>query len=366
MTDTTFRDFTTTDDPRSTMDRNALVLAGHNGFPVVAAHRHTQDRLGTLFGFVIALVLGIGTFWMLSENREQPQQSAPAVPEPEAVLVQPVIPLSPAQPVAKLDLPVPVGVAHDRERIYDRARSPVLVLDTLAMPQAPAATPAATLSTTPAADAPTQPADGTLSSDEAFAQRVGKSGANTTPAMATFNPATTVAQGTMMAAILETAIDTDLPGYVRAMVTEDITSFDGSKILIPRTSRLIGQYKSGLAAGQTRAYVLWTRLIRPDGVSVALASPAVGFDGQTGLSGKVDSHFMDRFGSAILLSVVGAASAVGNATVVLSGSQSAAAVAAQRDAQIPPTVKVPLGQHIRVFTSRDLDFAGVTQNKGTS
>ena len=77
----------------------------------------------------------------------------------------------------------------------------------------------------------------------------------------------------MIPAVLETAINTDVPGYVRAVVSQDVRSFDGTRVLVPRSSRLIGQYQSGLQAGQKRAYVIWTRLIRPDGVSVALASP---------------------------------------------------------------------------------------------
>ncbi len=116
-------------------------------------------------------------------------------------------------------------------------------------------------------------------------------------------------QGTLIPAVLETAIDTDVPGYVRAVVSQDVRSFDGSRVLVPRSSRLIGQYQSGLQAGQKRAYVIWTRLIRPDGVSVNLASPAIGFDGRPGLAGKVNSHFFKRFGSAMLLSVVGGLSA---------------------------------------------------------
>jgi type IV secretion system protein VirB10 len=172
-------------------------------------------------------------------------------------------------------------------------------------------------------------------------------------------PSTTVSQGTLIPAVLETGINTDLPGYVRALVTQDIRSFDGSHILVPRSSRLIGQYKSSPATGQTRVYVIWTRLIRPDGASVALASPAIAPDGASGLVGEVNGHFMKRFGSAILLSVVGGLSAVGDPAVVVSGGQSAAAVAAQRDVQIAPTVRVRPGQPIRVFTARDLDFTGV-------
>ena len=137
-------------------------------------------------------------------------------------------------------------------------------------------------------------------------------------------------------------------------------------MLVPRSSRLVGQYQSGLQGGQKRAYVIWTRLIRPDGVSVALASPGTGFDGSGGLPGDVDSHFFQRFGSAMLLSVVGGLSAIGTggASVVLGGaSQSAASVAAQQDSQIGPTIRVRQGEPIRVFTARDLDFSQVAAVK---
>ena len=143
----------------------------------------------------------------------------------------------------------------------------------------------------------------------------------TARAQALANPATTVTQGTLIPAILETAIDTDVPGYVRAVVSQDVKSFDGKNVLIPRSSRLVGQYQSGLQAGQKRAYVIWTRLIRPDGASVNLQSPGIGFDGTTGLPGDVDSRFFQRFGSAMLLSVVGGLSAIGSggASVIVGG-----------------------------------------------
>ena len=143
------------------------------------------------------------------------------------------------------------------------------------------------------------------------------------------------------------------------MVSQDVRSFDGSRILIPRSSRLIGEYKASSTAGQRRAYLMWTRLLRPDGVSIALASPAVDFSGQAGIGGQVNSHFFSRFGSAILLSILGSASTLasgGASTVVMSGGESAASVAAQRDANRPPTIRVRQGEPIRVFTARDLIF----------
>ncbi|MFX4581744.1 TrbI/VirB10 family protein, partial [Acinetobacter baumannii] len=68
-----------------------------------------------------------------------------------------------------------------------------------------------------------------------------------------------VAQGTFIRGVLETAVQSDLPGMVRATVTENVWSFDGRRVLIPAGSRLIGEYKSGIAQGQTRVFVVWTR-----------------------------------------------------------------------------------------------------------
>lgn len=81
-----------------------------------------------------------------------------------------------------------------------------------------------------------------------------------------------VAQGTMIRGVLETAVQSDLPGMVRAVVSENVWSFDGRRILIPAGSRLVGEYKSSLTRGQTRVFVVWTRLLRSDGVSVQLGS----------------------------------------------------------------------------------------------
>jgi type IV secretion system protein VirB10 len=209
----------------------------------------------------------------------------------------------------------------------------------------------------PGAPAGAEGENGNTAND--FASRIGGVGGGPAQARVDVDPRTTVTQGTMIPAILETAINTDVPGYARAVVSQDVRSFDGTRILVPRSSRLIGQYQSGLQGGQKRAYVIWTRLIRPDGVSVNLASPATGFDGSTGLAGKVDSHFFKRFGSAMLLSVIGGLSTLGTggAGVILGGGQSAAAAAVQQGNNISPTVRVRQGEPIRVFTARDLDFS---------
>jgi type IV secretion system protein VirB10 len=204
---------------------------------------------------------------------------------------------------------------------------------------------------------------GATGSAAAFASRVGGVGGAPAQARPMTNPSTTVTEGTLIPAILETAINTDVPGYVRAVVSQDVKSFDGKRVLVPRSSRLIGQYQAGVQQGQRRAYVIWTRLIRPDGVSVNLASPAVGFDGTTGLEGDVNSHFFKRFGSGLLLSVVGGLGAVATGgvggVIVAGGAQSAANSAVQSQGEISPTIRVRMGEPIRVFTARDLDFSTV-------
>jgi len=337
-------------DPRILAEPRELQLASRNAYPLVAQQGKKSDSLGLAAGAGIALLLGGVTFWSMSQHR------AP-VPEPKPVVAAPVVapPPAPAVPPPAA-APLPVAVPPVSAPAIAAAASPAMVFDNSQAPAAPA-------TAAPAAPTPGKTADGKpLAGDDndQFALRVGGSSdvANAEPMS---SPSDTIVQGTLIPAVLETAIDTDLPGYVRAVVSRDVKSFDGTKVLIPRSSRLVGQYKSGLAAGQTRAYVIWSRLIRPDGVSVALGSPAVDFTGESGLAGKVDSHFFKRFSSAVLLSVVGGLSSIaGNASVIVSGGQSAASVAAQRDTSIAPTVKVPQGQPIRVFTARDLDFSTAT------
>ncbi|VVT35198.1 type IV secretion system protein VirB10 [Hoeflea sp. EC-HK425] len=207
-----------------------------------------------------------------------------------------------------------------------------------------------------------------------------------------------VAQGTMIRGFLETAINTDLPGMVRAVVREDVRSLDGARILIPKGSRLIGEYKSGLARGQKRIFVVWSRVIRSDGLSAEIASPGADRLGRAGLTGEIDTHFWERFGSAIMLSVIGGAaeyvSALGDTatesarsistvdpvtgavtTITTEPSRTAAearSIAAEKSSailqdianeafkessKIPPTIYVAQGESIIVYLRRDLDFS---------
>jgi type IV secretion system protein VirB10 len=351
-------------DPREGESAEIIDLASRTAYPAVTQRKGKSDALGLASGVAIVAVLGLATLWGMNASRIEGER--PAVPAaapvaapgalgaaPQAAegLPAPVatgapVPLADPAPSPVLANPPQAGMAP----MINPYNSPTVVFDASSLPSLAVPGPAA-------AGAPA--ASGNSAND--FASRIGGVGGGPAQARSDIDPQTTVTQGTMIPAVLETAINTDVPGFVRAVVSQDVRSFDGSRVLVPRSSRLVGQYQSGLQGGQKRAYVIWTRLIRPDGVSVDLASPATGFDGAAGLAGKVDSHFFQRFGSAMLLSVIGGLSAIGTsgAGVILGGGQSAAAAAVNQGNNIGPTVRVRQGEPVRVFTARDLDFSRV-------
>jgi len=356
-------------DPRDGAGAEIIDLATRQVLPIVT-QRKRGDGLGMVAGIAFVMALGAVTLWSMDAARTGPQVNRPAQGQANrgAMPAQTVTGFTPPPPA---ELPKPVQQRHDN--LAAPSPQPVLAempgAQTAIGPQSnPFASPtvvfdASALPVPVGAGPGPGDAKGGGNGNEDFAARLGLAGNNSTAtASAAFNPGTTVTQGTLIPAVLETAIDTDVPGYVRAVVSTDVRSFDGTRVLIPRSSRLIGQYKSGVQAGQKRAYVIWTRVIRPDGVSVDIASPAIAFGGETGLDGKVSSHFFERFGSAMLLSVIGGLSAFGgNAGVVIAGGgQSAAAAAVNQGASVGPTIRVRQGQPVRVFTAKDLDFSKVS------
>lgn len=190
-------------------------------------------------------------------------------------------------------------------------------------------------------------------------------------------------EGTLIPGILETAIVSDLPGQVRAIVSEDVYSFDGRRVLIPVGTRLIGEYQSEITQGQKRVFIIWTRLLRDDGVSVRLNSIGADSLGRSGLTGRVDNKYRERFGAAILLSIVGGGASYltgYGSQAATSGSdegQRAQDIARSTIAQTfsdmanqalgdslktPPTISVPQGERIFVFVRQDLDFSAIYED----
>lgn len=177
--------------------------------------------------------------------------------------------------------------------------------------------------------------------------------------------ASTIPQGTIMAATLETPLNSDRPGLARAIISADVRGFDGTRVLIPRGSRLIGEFKADSSAGKRRVMVVWNRLIRPDGVAIRIASPATDAMGGAGVAGRVDTHAIERLGSAVLQSaltlgvnVATAEVSRGGTSVYLGGAGQSLGQQLVPSVNRPATVKVSEGAVIAVLVAHDLDFAG--------
>lgn len=176
-------------------------------------------------------------------------------------------------------------------------------------------------------------------------------------------------QGKTLSGILETAIHSDLPGMVRAIVNENVYGEQGSIVIIPKGSRLVGQYSAQTELGQSRLFVTWQRVIRPDGISIQLESPGTDAIGRAGLTGRVNTHFKERFGSAVLLSLIAAGTSNINVSkkdeynsqsayrqAVSTSFNDSASGSLEKNYQIGPTVEIKQGTRIQVLVAKDLNF----------
>lgn len=165
--------------------------------------------------------------------------------------------------------------------------------------------------------------------------------------------------GAVLPCILETALDSSTPGLCSCLVSRDIYSDAGSVVLIERGSRVLGEYRASLSPGRRRLHVLWTRVMTPAGVSVDLASPAADPLGRAGIDGDVDTRFWDRFGGAVMMSLLeGGASALDQRDAVwVTRPSQAAGLALGSTIGITPVLRKAAGAEVSIFLARDLDFS---------
>jgi type IV secretion system protein VirB10 len=180
-------------------------------------------------------------------------------------------------------------------------------------------------------------------------------------------------KGAFIDCTLETAIDSTLPGMTTCIMATDAFSADGSVVLMERGTKLVGETRGQVQQGSTRVFVLWTEARTPAGVIVPLASPGTDELGRSGLPGEVNRHFLERFGAAILISVIDGAiqakvQSSGNGTVIYNPSTSSDVITEvlKGTVNIPPTVVKPQGDRIQVFVARDLDFRSVYELRPAS
>ena len=183
-------------------------------------------------------------------------------------------------------------------------------------------------------------------------------------------------QGSMIDCVLETRMITTQPGMTACYVTRNIYSANGRVVLLDRGSKVIGHYQGGITQGQARIFVLWSRIETPKGIIINLDSPGTGTLGEGGVGGYVDTHFWERFGGAILLSLIDDFSDVATQRMANSNNknqptfssttnnaQTMAAEALKNSINIPPTLYKNQGERVSIFVARDLDFRSVYELK---
>jgi type IV secretion system protein VirB10 len=180
-------------------------------------------------------------------------------------------------------------------------------------------------------------------------------------------------KGAFIDCTLETALDSSVPGMTTCITATDTFSADGTVVLIERGTKLVGETRGSVRQGATRIFVLWSEARTPDGLIVPLASAGTDELGRAGLPGEVDRHFLERFGAALLISVIdGAIEAAvqpkGDGTVIYnpSSTQDIVTEVLRSTVNIPPTVRKRQGDRIQIFVARDIDFRSVYQLRAES
>ena len=185
-----------------------------------------------------------------------------------------------------------------------------------------------------------------------------------------------LAQGTIIPALLVTGINTDLPGYVMAQVSENVYDFvSGDNLLIPAGSRLVATYNSVVSWGQSRIQISWQQMIRPDGVVVNLSgAPGIDPAGFSGLPANVDNHSLEILGaigfSALTTFLTGASDAAVQ-RLLTRGALSASLESvvanlgtigftiAQRWLNVQPTLTLDAGAKVNVFATNSVTLPPV-------
>lgn len=185
----------------------------------------------------------------------------------------------------------------------------------------------------------------------------------------------TLAKGTFINCILETKVDTTVPGMTSCRIPENIYSMDGRTVLVEAGSRMFGEYRGALAQGQDRVFVLWTQIHTPYGVVVDLDSPGTDPLGGAGHTGEVDFHWWRRFGNALLFSLIDdsfnfatmkaseRSDGVSYYTTSQDSMNELIKEAMKQTGQIPPTIRINQGSRIGIFTARNIDMSSVYELK---
>lgn len=387
-------------------------VAGERGAPSIARALSLQSRVSNALAIGLVSVLGLGLLiWYYAQTLSSParaQDQAKAAARVQAqgdMVLPPIGPIDPPTPVSSAAAAI-LGPAPEEpppDSVPDAWVRPAVELQ----PQHPAY-----MSSVPAAPSPAELAlarklsgpvvanhsngsgpvsamavtapemDGAMGSPEAPSAGDSAIGALLKP---TVMPAARarvlptqrllLAKGAFLDCTLETAIDSTLPGMTTCVTATDTFGVDGSVVLLERGTKLIGETRGQVQQGSARIFVLWSEARTPTGVVIPLASPGTDELGRSGLQGQVNRHFFDRFGAAILISVIDGAiqsevqsRSNGGGTVIYdpSTSRDVMTEVLKSTVNIPPTVTKHNGDRIQVLVARDLDFRSVYELRPTA
>ena len=385
-------------------------IAGDRGIPSINRVTSIQSRTSSVLAITFMSTLGLGLLaWYYAKTLTRPaqaQHAAQAAVKSHAQAEMTLPPLPPVESpfVRKEPPPAPAPDASAMERILGPAPAqPVALATPIGTPApvpragAPDSTPpkssferrlagpafakvskeqdgsASTVSLYPSADPAASFASRTRMEQEAHDSPQALNGLlrpTVTPTVAASLLPTRrflLSKGAFIDCTLETAIDSTLPGMTTCITATDTFSADGTVVLLERGTKLVGETRGEVRQGAARIFVLWTEARTPTGVVVPLSSPGTDELGRSGLSGEVNRHFWDRFGAAILLTVVNGAiqgavnSKNSSGSVVISPSTSTDVMTEvlRGTLNISPTVTKAPGDRIQVFVARDVDFRTV-------
>lgn len=182
-------------------------------------------------------------------------------------------------------------------------------------------------------------------------------------------------KGTFIDCILETKLDTTVPGMTSCVIPRDIYSANGKVLLLERGSKAIGEYTGAVENGLSRIFVLWTQIQTPNGIRIRLDSPGSDALGGSGLPGHVDYHWWARFGNALLFTLIQDAFDFGMTKQTENnggvnyyqnsedGMKEIIREAMRQSGNIPPTLTKNQGERIGIFVARDIDFSKVYRLK---
>ncbi len=179
----------------------------------------------------------------------------------------------------------------------------------------------------------------------------------------------TMFAGTVIPCVMVTGVNSDLPGQIACMVSQNVyDTVTGKFLLLPQGTKAIGSYDSHIAYGQDRVLVVWTRLLRPDGSNIGLEGmPGTDLSGYAGITGKVNNHYWRLASGVVLGSIIGAGAQVAAGSNSQNPSFSALAVQGagqninqagqqitRKNLDIQPTIEVKPGERVNIFATKDI------------